>query len=119
MKVLVIEDQYKEIEGLLDYMNFKFFNDTLEFENIKTSQELESKNLENFELFIIDIQLDFTSNKDGFLVARHLIEKNNDSKIIIITGARETVPPELMNVSLVYKPLDDEELSSEIKKLLN
>lgn len=117
MNVLVIEDQYKEIEGLLDYMNFKTFSDSLTFTNIRTSQELAKLDTKSFDLFIVDIQLDFTSNKDGFWVARNLLKKNKKSKIIIISGARKTIPDDLNNIKLVYKPLDDEELADAIKSI--
>lgn len=120
MKILVFEDEYKEIEGLLDYVNFKYFNNKIEFTNYPTSQDFGDLNkIEEYDIIIVDIQLDFKSQKDGIALITEIQRLDKNKNIFIITGKRGNIKEELKDKGLylkvVDKPLDDEILSKVIK----
>lgn len=121
MKILVFEDEYKQIEGLLDYVNFKYFKNEIEFTNYRTSQDFKDLNeINEYDIIIVDIQLDFTSQKDGITLINEIRKVNKNKNIFIITGKRGNIKQELKDIGLgdikiVDKPLDDEILSKVIK----
>jgi DNA-binding response OmpR family regulator len=115
MNILVVEDQYKEIEGLLDYMNFKSFDNKLTFTNIRTSQDLNKLNINEYSIIIVDIQLDYSSEKDGLMLVKELLRDDDKRNIIIITGKRNGIAEDLKHLKIIYKPLDDDILSDTIK----
>jgi DNA-binding response OmpR family regulator len=121
MKILVFEDEYKQIEGLLDYVNFKYFKNEIKFTNYRTSQDFKDLNeINEYDIIIVDIQLDFTSQKDGITLINEIRKVNKNKNIFIITGKRGNIKQELKDIGLgdikiVDKPLDDEILSKVIK----
>lgn len=121
MKILVFEDEYKEIEGLLDYVNFKYFNNRIIFTNYRTSQDFGDLNkIKEYDIVIVDIQLDFTSQKDGIALITEIQKLNENKNIFIITGKRGNIKEELKDkglsdIKVVSKPLDDETLAKVIK----
>ncbi|MCD4758008.1 MAG: response regulator [Arcobacteraceae bacterium] len=125
MRILVVEDEYKEIEGLLDYVNFKHFNNTLEFENIRYSQDIDKiESLDNYDLLIVDIQLDLRSEKDGISFIKDILSTDNSKNVFLITGLRDGVTEKLKSnnlshIQVLKKPLDDDELAEMIKSFQN
>ena len=53
MKILVFEDEYNEIEGLLNYVNFKYFGNKIEFVNHAKSQNISLQDkLKDFDILV-------------------------------------------------------------------
>ena len=120
MKILVFEDEYNEIEGLLNYVNFKYFGNKIEFVNHAKSQNisLEDK-LKDFDIVMIDIQLHYDSHKDGISLLNEIMQIDSNKNVFIITGKRSGIKEELIannlsNIKILNKPLDDQELKDMI-----
>lgn len=121
MKILVFEDEYNEIEGLLNYVNFKYFGNKIEFTNYSKSQDINiSDKLKEFDIVMIDIQLDYASHRDGISLLNEIKQIDQNKNVFIITGKRSGIKEELealnlSDVKIINKPLDDEDL----RKIIN
>ncbi len=120
MKILVFEDEYNEIEGLLNYVNFKYFNNKIEFINLAKSQAISLQDkLKDYDIVMIDIQLHYDSHKDGISLLNEIMQIDPNKNVFIITGKRSGIKEELIannlsNIKIINKPLDDEELKDMI-----
>lgn len=113
MRIAIVENERREIEGAFDYANFKYFNNSLEYEYFEGSQQfLKSSNLDSFKLILVDIDLSKRSVLDGYSLIKTLLEKNaqNLERIVIITGhhkVEETLKERgLPAIPVIYKPTD-------------
>ena len=127
MKILVFENEFVAIENSFKYLDKKVFNEKLEVVNYPRSQNLSNtKDLLDFDLIIIDLDLSSQSKLDGYGLIRK-IEKELGKKsppILILTG--QEVPSnyvEANNLSKKYeileKPINFQQLAESIKKSLN
>lgn len=88
MKIAIFENEYDTVEMAFKYLNKKYYNNSIVFENYPRSDSfLEIVRLTEYDLIIIDLDLSSQSKLDGF----GLIKKIESSipaphKILILTG---------------------------------
>jgi len=124
-RILVIEDEYYDIENSFNMMNVRYYHDTLAIDIKKTYQDvLPLDDLNDYDLIVLDISLGNKSNKDGFALLEDI--KNYDVdlffKILIISGSDyvrsklDTLGYE--GIPSLLKPLDYILLHNKIKNIL-
>jgi DNA-binding response OmpR family regulator len=90
MKIAIVENEKREVEGAFSYLNSKYFEGGIEFRYFETSQEClkEDLSLINYAAIIIDIHLTKKSQFDGFGLIKKLLELSPDweDKILVLTG---------------------------------
>lgn len=88
MKIAIFENEYDTIEMAFKYLNKKYYNNSIVFENYPRSDSfVEITKLNEYDLIIVDLDLSSQSKLDGF----GLIKKIENSippphKILILTG---------------------------------
>ena len=88
MKIAIFENEYDTVEMAFKYLNKKYYNSSLIFENYPRSDSFSDiRKLNNYKLIIIDLDLSSQSLLDGFGLIRK-IEQNmeNPPQILILTG---------------------------------
>lgn len=125
-KVLIFENEVYIIENTFKTINLLSFDEELEIEYLKTSQEIGNiSNIENYELVIIDIDLSVNSKKDGIGIIKEISTYNSSllKKVIVLTG-HSKVSDKLKSLSfdkipVLKKPPNIDELTTEMKKILD
>lgn len=124
MKIAIFENEFDTLEMAFKYLNKKYYNNSLVFENYPRSDSFtDLKKLENYELIIMDLDLSSQSTLDGFGLIRE-IEKISDkeNKVLILTGQ---VLPENYNIEnnlkrkypILEKPINFNKLHEQFKLL--
>jgi DNA-binding response OmpR family regulator len=120
MKVAVFENEHLLINSIFETVNFAFFNSTLEFKYVPSSQSLPFESLSQYHLIIVDIDLSQKSDLDGYgLIAKiHTLE--NPPPILILTGhsnIEETLKKRgLPSYPILTKPIGIEDTKEALKK---
>lgn len=124
-KVLIFENQIYDIENRFKFINITAFKKQLEFKYYQSSQELEDlKELNSYDLIIIDLDLSLKSEKDGYAIISDIKEykENLLKKVFILTGHTKVDEKlkklHLENIPVLYKPFELEEVTSLMKKIL-
>lgn len=88
MKIAIFENEYDTVEMAFRYLNKKYYNNSLKFENFPRSDNFSDlNNLHNYGLIIIDLDLSSQSKLDGFGLIRKIEQSlQNPPKILILTG---------------------------------
>ena len=65
-KVLVIEDEFMEVQVAFEYVNDMYLNGDLEITSVIKSQEVDFSKLSDFDYIFLDITLAKKSHMDGY-----------------------------------------------------
>lgn len=86
-KVLVIEDEYMEVQVAFEYVNDMYLNGDLEITTVAKSQEVDFSNLLDFDYIFLDITLAKKSQMDGYGILKKIeTEHIPIRKLVIMTG---------------------------------
>ena len=114
-RVLIIEDEFEQLEDTFNYINDIYFNNELQFKVVTKSQDIVPfSSICNYDYVFVDIKLAQDTAMDGILKkieADHLAIK----KVIILTANNriaEMLPSRQVTGSypVVTKPIDIDEL---------
>lgn len=88
MKIAIFENEFDTVEVAFKYLNKKYYNNTLEFNNFPRSDSLDDlKKIDEYSLVIVDLDLSTNSELDGFGLIRKIENQfTNPVKILILTG---------------------------------
>lgn len=117
-KILVIEDEYREVQVAFEYVNDLCLNGELEITNVAKSQEVDFTKISEYDYVFLDITLAKKSQMDGYGILKK-IEKENIpiQKLVIMTGNGK-ISDVLKERGItndypkLIKPLDYQELKS-------
>jgi DNA-binding response OmpR family regulator len=87
MRILVLEDDYSNIQGAFEYLNAKFYNGQLDICDVPRSQDVDRNQLSTYDKIFVDVSLQKSSAQDGYAFIKSILPKFNSSNIIIITGS--------------------------------
>ena len=122
MKVAVFENQYHQVEIQFEVANRIYFNDSLDFDQFNSSQDLSPlSKIANYDLVIVDISLSSNSDMDGYNLITEIIKVENHPKILIMTG-NSNVEERLLRIGLdsipiLVKPIDPKDIRDKINSL--
>lgn len=117
-KVLVIEDEFMEVQVAFEYVNDMYLNGDLEITSIIKSQEVDFLKLSDFDYIFLDITLAKKSQMDGYGILKKIeTEHIPIHKLVIMTGNGKIsdVLKErgiTMEYSKMIKPIDFQELKA-------
>lgn len=124
MKIAIFENEYDTVEIAFKYLNKKYFNSTLQFENYPRSDSFSDlSKLENYELIIVDLDLSSQSSLDGFgLIKKIERTLTNPYKILILTGQALSANYEIENglekrYPVLEKPINYNKLNLQFEQL--
>ena len=88
-KVLIIEDEYMEVQVAFEYVNSICMNSELQITNVTKSQEVDFSKLSEYDYVFLDITLAKKSQMDGYGILKKIEkEKIPIQKLVIMTGNR-------------------------------
>lgn len=117
-KVLIIEDEYSEVQTAFEYVNDIYLSNGLNLTNLTKSQDIDFSNLCNYDYIFLDITLAKKSQKDGYGILKKIEEENiHTGKLIIMTGNNkilETLKGRgiTKKYPIITKPIDFQELKN-------
>ena len=123
MKLLIVENEVKEVDTTFEAVNYLFFRGELEFKYIDASQKIKPfSSILDYDAIIIDIVLSPKSEKDGFGLIQDIIKDYPQlkDKIIILTG--DSKIEEKLNEKnlplfpLIEKPIGIEQINKTLSK---
>lgn len=115
-KVLIIEDEYMEVQVAFEYVNSICMNSELQITNVTKSQEVDFSKLSEYDYVFLDITLAKKSQMDGYGILKKIEkEKIPIQKLVIMTGNSKIsdVLKErgiIRDYSKLIKPIDYQEL---------
>ena len=125
MKIAVFENEYQSVSGAFNAANLLNFDNGLEISVFPSSQSAILKDIINYEVIFIDIDLSSKSDLDGYSLIQELkkFDKNINRKIAILTGNNKI--SESLNLRkidsndllIIIKPTDFVEITENIKKI--
>ncbi|MFK7000741.1 response regulator [Flavobacterium oreochromis] len=88
MKIAIFENEYDTVEMAFKYLNKKYYNNAIIFENYPRSESFSDlTKLVEYDLVIIDLDLSSQSKLDGFGLIRKIENTiNQPYKLLIFTG---------------------------------
>lgn len=88
MKILIFENEFTYIETQFNYVNEVYFNNSIEFNVLQKSQDLNDyNNLNEYDFIFVDISLATKSILDGFGIIKKMENLGIlKEKIVILTG---------------------------------
>lgn len=117
-KVLVIEDEFREVQVAFEYVNDLCLNSELEIINVAKSQEVDFTKISEYDYVFLDITLAKKSQMDGYGILKKIERENIPiQKLIIMTGNGK-ISDVLKERGItndypkLIKPLDYQELKS-------
>ena len=117
-KVLVIEDEFREVQVAFEYVNDLCLNSELEIINVAKSQDVDFTKISEYDYVFLDITLAKKSQMDGYGILKKIERENIPiQKLVIMTGNGKIsdVLKErgiTNNYPKLIKPLDYQELKS-------
>lgn len=117
-KVLIIEDEYSEVQTAFEYVNDIYLSNELDLKNLTKSQDVDFSKLCDYDYIFLDITLAKKSQKDGYGILKKIEEENiQTGRLIIMTGNNkisETLKGRgIMNTyPIITKPIDFQELKN-------
>lgn len=117
-KVLIIEDEYSEVQTAFEYVNDIYLSNELDLKNLTKSQEINFSKLCDYDYIFLDITLAKKSQKDGYGILKKIEDENiQTGKLIIMTGNNkisETLKDRgiTKNYPIITKPIDFQELKN-------
>lgn len=117
-KVLVIEDEFREVQVAFEYVNDLCLNSELEIINVAKSQEVDFTKISEYDYVFLDITLAKKSQMDGYGILKKIERENIPiQKLVIMTGNGK-ISDVLKERGItndypkLIKPLDYQELKS-------
>lgn len=117
-KVLVIEDEFREVQVAFKYVNDLCLNSELEIINVAKSQDVDFTKISEYDYVFLDITLAKKSQMDGYGILKKIERENIPiQKLVIMTGNGKIsdVLKErgiANDYTKLIKPLDYQELKS-------
>lgn len=124
MKIAIFENEFDTIEMAFKYLNKKYYNNSIQFENFPRSDSFtDLTKISEYTLVIIDLDLSSYSKLDGFGLIRK-IEQSIEipQKILILTGQNLTSNYDVLNglkrkYPVLEKPINFNKLYSKFQEL--
>lgn len=117
-KVLVIEDEFREVKVAFEYVNDLCLNSELEIINVAKSQDVDFTKISEYDYVFLDITLAKKSQMDGYGILKKIERENIPiQKLVIMTGNGK-ISDVLKERGItndypkLIKPLDYQELKS-------
>lgn len=117
-KVLVIEDEFREVQVAFEYVNDLCLNSKLEIINVAKSQDVDFTKISEYDYVFLDITLAKKSQMDGYGILKKIERENIPiQKLVIMTGNGK-ISDVLKERGItndypkLIKPLDYQELKS-------
>ena len=117
-KVLVIEDEFREVQVAFEYVNDLCLNSELEIINVAKSQDVDFTKISEYDYVFLDITLAKKSQMDGYGILKKIERENIPiQKLVIMTGNGK-ISDVLKERGItndypkLIKPLDYQELKS-------
>ena len=117
-KVLVIEDEFREVQVAFEYVNDLCLNSELEIINVAKSQDVDFTKISEYDYVFLDITLAKKSQMDGYGILKKIERENIPiQKLVIMTGNGK-ISDVLKEIGItndypkLIKPLDYQELKS-------
>lgn len=117
-KVLVIEDEFREVQVAFEYVNDLCLNSELEIINVAKSQDVDFTKISEYDYVFLDITLAKKSQMDGYGILKKIERENIPiQKLVIMTGNGK-ISDVLKDRGItndyhkLIKPLDYQELKS-------
>lgn len=117
-KVLVIEDEFREVQVAFEYVNDLCLNSELEIINVAKSQDVDFTKISEYDYVFLDITLAKKSQMDGYGILKKIERENIPiQKLVIMTGNGK-ISEVLKERGItndypkLIKPLDYQELKS-------
>lgn len=117
-KVLVIEDEFREVQVAFEYVNDLCLNSELKIINVAKSQDVDFTKISEYDYVFLDITLAKKSQKDGYGILKKIERENIPiQKLVIMTGNGK-ISDVLKERGItndypkLIKPLDYQELKS-------
>lgn len=86
-KVLVIEDEFREVQVAFEYVNDLCLNSELEIINVAKSQDVDFTKISEYDYVFLDITLAKKSQMDGYGILKKIERENIPiQKLVIMTG---------------------------------
>lgn len=86
-KVLVIEDEFREVQVAFEYVNDLCLNSELEIINVTKSQDVDFTKISEYDYVFLDITLAKKSHMDGYGILKKIERENIPiQKLVIMTG---------------------------------
>ena len=126
-KIQIFEDDWATIKGAFELANIFAFDNKLKFIVRAKSQDASFTSWrEKFDAVFIDITLAKNTKLDGYNILKEIKEKDlfDLNRVAILTGNSKVIENlseigiEANSIKIIYKPIDFESLSKEIKILL-
>lgn len=122
-KVLIIEDEFEQLEESFNYVNDIYYNNDLQFCVVTKSQDIAPfSSIRNYDYVFVDIKLDPETMLDGYGILKKIETENLAVKKIVILTANnrisEMLPSRQVKGSypVLTKPIDIDELVSVFKE---
>ncbi|AWV96964.1 response regulator [Arcticibacterium luteifluviistationis] len=125
-KIAVIENDISTFISMFESLNFKYFNDELEFTYYPNSQSINGvENLLSYDLLIVDVNLSSLSELDGIEIIKKVESHAGDREkpqVVLFTGyskAEEKIAKiQLPDLPIIIKPATYSQVYSVIKEFL-
>ena len=117
-KVLIVEDEYSEVQTAFEYVNDIYLSNDLDLKNLTKSQDVDFSKLSDYDYIFLDITLAKKSQKDGYGILKKIEEENiQTGRLIIMTGNNkisETLKDRgvTKEYPIITKPIDFQELKN-------
>lgn len=117
-KVLIVEDEYSEVQTAFEYVNDIYLSNDLDLKNLAKSQDIDFSKLCDYDYIFWDITLAKKSQKDGYGILKKIEEENiQTGRLIIMTGNNkilETLKDRgvTKEYPIITKPIDFQELKN-------
>jgi CheY-like chemotaxis protein len=127
MKIAVFENEYQSVSGAFNTANLMTFGNAMEIEVFPSSQSASLGKIISYDVIFIDIDLSSKSDLDGYSLIQQLqqLDNNINTKIVILTGNNKikesltTRKIDSIDISIIVKPTDYEEITNIILKVKN
>ena len=87
-KVLIIEDEYEQLENSFNYINDIYFNNELQYKVVTKSQEIVPfSSICNYDYVFVDIKLAQDTALDGYGILKKIEADSNNAQKIIVNNA--------------------------------
>ena len=117
-KVLVIEDEFREVQIAFEYVNDLCLNSELEIINVAKSQDVDFTKISEYDYVFLDITLAKKSQMDGYGILKKIERESIPTQKLVIMTGNGKISDVLKERGItndypkLIKPLDYQELKS-------